>query len=430
MINFRYHLVSLVSVFVALAVGVVLGAGPLKEPFNTGLDDQVVQLRAEKDELRADLASARDGESYRDEVLAGLVNPAVDGLLTGRTLAILAIGSGAEGVVESVYQAADDAGARVSARVTIENAWWEGDAADLARAAGQVDDGYGAPSPTPGAEPDSETAVRDLAGLLAGALLPEPDEPGAGASWHTQPALPADSGEVLARLEAEGLISADTPIRPADALVFVVSESLARDAEEAAGESWQAEDAAVLGLVSEASRLAGASVVIGPAGSDRQLLAQVRDSDQITARASTVDGQTAPLIAILAVRAVAAELRGLHGDYGPIAAASGGQALPPRLSAALPTPTPTPTPTPADAPESEGDPTQADGGAPADGETQQDGGAQQDGETQQDGGAQQDADTQQNAGAPQDGDPLPDAGAPTASKAPTASGTRTEAGGP
>ena len=31
MIDFRYHLVSLVSVFLALAVGIVLGAGPLKD---------------------------------------------------------------------------------------------------------------------------------------------------------------------------------------------------------------------------------------------------------------------------------------------------------------------------------------------------------------------------------------------------------------
>ena len=30
MIDFRYHLVSLIAVFMALAVGVVLGAGPLQ----------------------------------------------------------------------------------------------------------------------------------------------------------------------------------------------------------------------------------------------------------------------------------------------------------------------------------------------------------------------------------------------------------------
>ena len=33
MINFRYHVVSIIGIFMALAVGVVLGAGPLHEPF-------------------------------------------------------------------------------------------------------------------------------------------------------------------------------------------------------------------------------------------------------------------------------------------------------------------------------------------------------------------------------------------------------------
>ena len=30
MIDFRYHLVSIISIFMALAVGIVLGAGPLQ----------------------------------------------------------------------------------------------------------------------------------------------------------------------------------------------------------------------------------------------------------------------------------------------------------------------------------------------------------------------------------------------------------------
>jgi hypothetical protein len=40
MIDFRYHLVSLVSVFIALAVGIVLGAGPLKDPISEGLSQR------------------------------------------------------------------------------------------------------------------------------------------------------------------------------------------------------------------------------------------------------------------------------------------------------------------------------------------------------------------------------------------------------
>jgi hypothetical protein len=46
-IDFRYHLVSLVSVFLALAVGIVLGAGPLRENLGDQLTKQVDALRKE-----------------------------------------------------------------------------------------------------------------------------------------------------------------------------------------------------------------------------------------------------------------------------------------------------------------------------------------------------------------------------------------------
>ena len=52
MIDFRYHLVSLVAVFLALAVGIVLGAGPLKEPIGATLTQRVQQLRNDRDALQ------------------------------------------------------------------------------------------------------------------------------------------------------------------------------------------------------------------------------------------------------------------------------------------------------------------------------------------------------------------------------------------
>ena len=38
MINFRYHVVSIIGIFIALAVGVVLGAGPLQRSINAGMN--------------------------------------------------------------------------------------------------------------------------------------------------------------------------------------------------------------------------------------------------------------------------------------------------------------------------------------------------------------------------------------------------------
>ena len=49
MIDFRYHLVSIVAVFLALAVGVVLGSATLNGPITKELRKSVVVLRHEED---------------------------------------------------------------------------------------------------------------------------------------------------------------------------------------------------------------------------------------------------------------------------------------------------------------------------------------------------------------------------------------------
>ena len=52
MISFRYHIVTLVSVFLALAVGVALGGGPLKGEVDNTLVEQVKNDREIKAELQ------------------------------------------------------------------------------------------------------------------------------------------------------------------------------------------------------------------------------------------------------------------------------------------------------------------------------------------------------------------------------------------
>ena len=71
MIDFRYHLVSLASVLIALAIGIVLGAGPLKEGISESLNSQVVQLRKEKTDLRTDLDDAQKSLSVHSDFETG-----------------------------------------------------------------------------------------------------------------------------------------------------------------------------------------------------------------------------------------------------------------------------------------------------------------------------------------------------------------------
>ena len=53
MIDFRYHLVSIVAVFLALAIGIVLGTTALNGPLTSRLRSLEGTLRAESDSLRA-----------------------------------------------------------------------------------------------------------------------------------------------------------------------------------------------------------------------------------------------------------------------------------------------------------------------------------------------------------------------------------------
>ena len=81
MIDFRYHLVSLTSVLIALAVGIVLGAGPLKEGISESLGQQVEQLREDKDTLRAQLDSSQGIVQAQESFAAAQLTRIVSGHL-------------------------------------------------------------------------------------------------------------------------------------------------------------------------------------------------------------------------------------------------------------------------------------------------------------------------------------------------------------
>lgn len=69
MIDFRYHLVSLISVFLALAVGVVLGAGPLQSSLGNALNDQVASLREDRNATQGKLEQTETAVNDRDEYI-------------------------------------------------------------------------------------------------------------------------------------------------------------------------------------------------------------------------------------------------------------------------------------------------------------------------------------------------------------------------
>ncbi|MGP9846289.1 copper transporter [Brachybacterium sp. 107] len=124
MIDFRYHLVSLISVFLALAVGIVLGAGPLRENLGDQLAGQVEQLRTQQDELRtqADELASRNEQlgTFASEIGPELVADT----LAGQRVAVLTDDSSTAPFTERISTLLEDAGVKSTVQVELQSALW------------------------------------------------------------------------------------------------------------------------------------------------------------------------------------------------------------------------------------------------------------------------------------------------------------------
>jgi hypothetical protein len=304
-IDFRYHLVSIVSIFLALAVGIVLGAGPLKEDIGTRLTQQMTALRAEKTQLRTDLDTARRGTSVRDTFASVVAPSIVKGRLTGRTVAlVIGPGVGAD-LVKNTTASLIAAGAKVGSTVTLTEGWADPAkrtsrntlASQLARLV---------KTPTGAGVPDQLAAT-----VLARAIL-------AGTDQATQtPDRLTSAREALDGLEAGDLIdvTADQAVLSSSA-VFLGGQ--------VKGSTQQDADARLADLVQLVGSLdasgAGAVVASDSNASDRtqsaDLVAAVRrDSDAVKV-ASTVDDADLPMGQSTLILALEQQYAGIAGQYG------------------------------------------------------------------------------------------------------------------
>ncbi len=123
MIDFRYHLVSIVAVFLALAIGLVVGATALQGPVVTGLNNTATQeqktikgLQAQNAALSAALSkqAAADG-AFAKAGAAYLVSD----LLRGQQVVVVAAPGADSGTVSGVAAAVAQAGATVTGQVRL-----------------------------------------------------------------------------------------------------------------------------------------------------------------------------------------------------------------------------------------------------------------------------------------------------------------------
>ncbi len=123
MINFRYHLVSLAAVLLALAAGVLLGAGVLDEPL--GGSGSSTGQQAQIDALDQQVNSLQGRVSYDDAAAAALAPAVLPGQLAGASVVVV-VTPGTDGTqVAQLVEALKAAGATVTGQVDVQEAWFD-----------------------------------------------------------------------------------------------------------------------------------------------------------------------------------------------------------------------------------------------------------------------------------------------------------------
>ncbi|GAA3986545.1 copper transporter [Thermobifida alba] len=325
MIDFRYHLVSTVAIFLALTVGIVLGTTMLQDPLLHTLKAETAQLREQSERLRTDKDLADQFNAGTAQLITAYETAMLERRLADTRIVVVEPSGVDAAVRDAIMERLRHAGGTVVGRITLTDRYLDpGEADHVDEVADRWSEDLKVPRGTPyeraGAEiaqavltadgdesPDGFDPAELLAGYVESGLL----------AVHGEPASGADAALLLAPAEPFALVADqegnDTATPPANATVLALARALKR--------------------AGAATVLAGAPDADGPTGIIRQARAE-------KARFTTVDtaGTTAGDIVTVLALALAAE--GRDGHYGVGAGVDG------FLPAVLPDPRPDPTPTP------------------------------------------------------------------------------------
>lgn len=313
MIDFRYHVVSLVAVFMALAVGIVLGAGPLGQEISSTLEAQVRELREERNDLRAQLDQAQAREDLKDGVVSVLTPTVLSNQLTGRRVAIIALPGADRNIVGQVQDQIATAGGQVVQTARLTGAWADPEsAATRHEAAAELAPTLTDPEPREGAEPTAET-------VLAAALTGEEVVVGSGA-WRTATDRLVELGFVdINWADNQDDLTADPP----DSVVIVTGDLTTQQVEEDEEGSPQLQQS--LDLVAAFGALGTPTVVAGygtesyadPVQSaESPVVRGLRAESAIAETVGSVDNVEGPAGQLAAVLALRWAIDGQPGHWG------------------------------------------------------------------------------------------------------------------
>ncbi|MFK3984531.1 copper transporter [Micromonospora sp. NPDC050397] len=269
MINFRYHVVSITAVFLALAIGLVVGTAALNGPVADSLSARVNELGKDNQILRETVGSLQEEVTREEDYARESAPRLLAGTLTGRRLLVVALPSGekhVDGVIEMLRQT----GATITGRIEIQDKFVNPDnSVDLLGLAERA----ARPSVPANGLPGNSNGVETSSAFLASALLDRPDG---------VPVTEQDRRSVLDTYSNSGYLNvADKVTGPAEAVVVISGQPYV-DRESAQ------KDQAVVTMTEQFDK-AVPLVVAGSGTSTGNIVQAVRDDPALAKTISTVD---------------------------------------------------------------------------------------------------------------------------------------------
>lgn len=291
MIDFRYHLVSIVAVFLALTVGLVLGTTMLQDPLLESMRSETADLRDQSEDLRAERDEAELLNAGTDQLARATAGEVLTDRLKGVELVVVTAPGADEDVVHGLEDRVEEAGAEVAGRVLMRDALLADDGATFV-------DELALQVSAPRREPTG--GPHDKAGAELGRALTIQQDDGEGGH---------EAAAALAAFEEGGLITVQgSPAAAARALLVVAPAGPAEEGAEPA-------TTALLALAGAMHRQAGATVLAGDteAAHEGGVIARALAEN---ASYSTVDVAGRPAGDVVVALALAEALEGGRGAYG------------------------------------------------------------------------------------------------------------------
>jgi Copper transport outer membrane protein, MctB len=333
-IDFRYHLVSIVAVFLALAIGIVLGSTALQGSTIDGLRALSDSLQNQLNAASAQRGGYEQAAGASDAFLQTAEPKLLSGMLTGTKIVLVTEPGAPSAVIDGIEKAAGYAGAAISGTVALQPKFNDLSGAtrsSLSAINAQLAalDGIGLAPPA-----DEQTVQQqEAAQLIAAAILQQ---------TVGQPGLAASDAQNLLKTYVQAgylTISGGAPTGGATMAVVVTAPATSADGPD------EPADEVLLAVAAQFAEASAATLVAGPVTSSSAPASaiSVLRSSSVSGQVSSVDNADTRVGQISTIWALADQLAGAKPNSYGISGASAVSPVPLPVPSVLPSASATPT---------------------------------------------------------------------------------------